>query len=406
MDGRGGISMAVNITQAILPFAGEQRVAVKMHVSGGGTDPEITWYLYTADKSKLVGTLKSKGYGAGDMNFLIEEYPDLIRPYPNSNAIEFYVYVKINRAYGDDKTDEGYGTVTLVSNSVTQPKISNIVVTPSNVVLDNNELIVQGKNGIKVSYTSEGQLGASVTSESWSVEGMTYAKDKPSKTLITSGDVIVTLSATDTRGLVHNFKHTINVYQYSKPMIAPISGESLVTANRVDENNTATDRGENVFIRASKKWSTIGGNNGCKLRWRFRESSSQEWSAYSELQTDENNEYIGRIPGQFSRDSKYKIELSAIDDFGAESESKELDIYNAVFMHRNGVKNSIAFGGRVTKSNALEVYQDAYFNQDAYFRGGMGIILDGKLYNITLKEVNGELVLGATEITTYKGEEL
>jgi hypothetical protein len=75
-------------------------------------------------------------------------------------------------------------------------------------------------------------------------------------------------------------------------------------------------------------------------------------------------------------------------------------------MHRNGVKNSIAFGGRVTKSNALEVYQDAYFNQDAYFRGGMGIILDGKLYNITLKEVNGELVLGATEITTYKGEEL
>lgn len=391
--------MAITVSQAILPYMGEQRVSVKMHVSKG--DPsyklETKWKLYTADKSKLVGTLNSN---AKDTNFFIEDYPDLISPYPNSNTIEFYVFATIKQEYKDDKTDEGYGTVTLVSNSVTQPKISNIVVTPSNVVLDNNELIVQGKNGIKVSYTSEGQLGASVTSESWSVEGMTYAKDKPSKTLITSGDVIVTLSATDTRGLVHNFKHTINVYQYSKPMIAPISGESMVTANRVDENNTATDRGENVFIRASKKWSTIGGNNGCKLRWRFRESSSQEWSAYRDLQTDENNEYIGRIPGQFSRDSKYKLELSAIDDFGAVSESKELDIHNAVFMHRNGVKNSIAFGGRVTQSNALEVYQDAYF------RGGMGIILDGKLYNITLKEVNGELVLGATEITTYKGEEL
>lgn len=390
--------MAVNITQAILPFAGEQRVAVKMNVSGGGTDPEITWYLYTADKSKLVGTLKSKGYGAGDMNFLIEEYPDLIRPYPNSNAIEFYVYVKIKRAYGDKKTDEGYGTVTLVSNSVTQPKISNVAITPSNVVLNNGDIFVQGKNGVKVSFTSEGQLGASVTGESWSVEGVTVEKDKPYTTLSTSGEVTVTLSATDTRGLVHNLKQTINVYSYSKPMLKPVKGASLVSAKRVDDNGTPSDKGESIFIEAGKSWSTVGGNNGCLLRWRSRESSSQEWSAYEELQTT-NNDYIGILPETFSRNKKYKIELSAIDDFGAVSDSKELDIYNAVFMHKDGARNSIAFGGRVTQSNALEVYQDAYF------RGGMGIILDGNLYNITIKEVDGEFVLVANQITTYREEE-
>lgn len=391
--------MAVKITQEILPFAGEQRVAVKMHVSVGGIDSEIRWYLYTADKSKLVGTLRSKGYDAGDMNFLIEEYPDLIRPYPNSNAIEFYVYVEIEREYRDDKTDEGYGTVTLVSNSVTQPKISNVAITPSNVVLNNGDIFVQGKNGVKVSFTSEGQLGASVTGESWSVEGVTVEKDKPYTTLSTSGEVTVTLSATDTRGLVHNLKQTINVYPYSKPMLKPVKGASLVSAKRVDDNGTPSDKGEGIFIEAGKSWSPIGGNNGCLLRWRFRESSSEEWSAYRELQTDSNNDYIGRIPGTFSRNIKYKIELSAIDDFGAVSDSKELDIYNAVFMHKDGARNSIAFGGRVTQSNALEVYQDAYF------RGGMGIILDGKLYNITLKKVNGELVLVAEQITTYREEE-
>lgn len=390
--------MAVNITQAILPFAGEQRVAVKMHVSGGGTDAEIHWYLYTADKSKLVGTLKSKGYGAGEKNFFIEEYPDLIRPYPNSNAIEFYVYVEIDREYGDDKTDEGYGTVTLVSNSVTQPKISNVAITPSNVVLNNGDIFVQGKNGVKVSFTSEGQLGASVTGESWSVEGVTVEKDKPYTTLSTSGEVTVTLSATDTRGLVHNLKQTINVYPYSKPMLKPVKGASLVSAKRVDDNGTPSDKGESIFIEAGKSWSTVGGNNGCLLRWRSRESSSQEWSAYGELQTT-NNDYIGILPETFSRNKKYKIELSAIDDFGAVSDSKELDIYNTVFMHKDGARNSIAFGGRVTQSNALEVYQDAYF------RGGMGIIIEGNLYNLSLKKVSGELVLVANQILTYKEEE-
>jgi hypothetical protein len=274
-----------------------------------------------------------------------------------------------------------------------------VEITPSNVVLNNGDIFVQGKNGVKVSFISEGQLGASVTGESWSVEGVTVEKDKPYTTLSTSGEVTVTLSATDTRGLVHNLKQTINVYPYSKPMLKPVKGASLVSAKRVDDNNTPSDKGEGIFIEAGKSWSTVGGNNGCLLRWRFRESSSQEWSAYRELQTDGNNDYIGRIPGTFERNIKYKIELSAIDDFGTVSDSKELDIYNAVFMHKDGVRNSIAFGGRVTQSNALEVYQDAYF------RGGIGIILDGNLYNITIKEVDGELVLVANQITTYREEE-
>ena len=391
--------MAVNITQAIMQYEGEQRVSVKMRVSYGSSDPEIKWYIYTADKSKLVGTLKSKGSNAKEISFFIEDYPDLISPYPNSNTIEFYVFARINQEYKDEKTDEGYGTVTLVSNSVTQPKISNIEITPSNVVLNNGDLFVQGKNGVKVSFTSEGQLGASVTGENWSVEGVTVEKDKPYTTLSTSGEVTVTLSATDTRGLVHNLKQTINVYPYSKPMLRPVKGANLVSAKRVDDNGTPSDKGEGVFVEAGKSWSTVGGNNGCKLRWRSRESSSQEWSEPIELQTNENNDYIGRLTGTFSRNTKYKIELSAIDDFGEVSDSKELDISNAVFMHKNGYRNSIAFGGRVTQSNAFEVYQDAYF------RGGMGIILDGNLYNITLKEVNGELVLVANQITTYREEE-
>ena len=353
-----------------------------------------TFNIYS--KGQPIISITTPG-GGGGVTFYIEDFPEVIALYPNSKIINLSIEVRYELFGGIIQIEKRPLEVMLISNEYTRPIIEGISIKPSTVLFSDNTLFVQNNNGVEVSFSSRGQLGAYIVNEQWAIEGLQYPKEEvTSGNFRSAGYVTVSFIATDSRGFSYEHQKEILVHPYSPPRVSPITGSNLIIAKRVDNNNNESDRGEGIYIEAGKRWTKILGRNTCRLQWRYKEEST--WSDYSTLETNEKGDFAGRLPGTFARDKKYSIELSAIDELGVESAPVVLPIADAVFMHRRGTTGSISFGGRSTLDNAFEVYQDAYF------RGGMGIITDGNLYNLTIKEVNGELVLVANQVLTYKEE--
>ena len=73
------------------------------------------------------------------------------------------------------------------------------------------------------------------------------------------------------------------------------------------------------------------------------------------------------IDADLDRQTIYYIEISVIDDFGAEDTYETYLTTEGVYMDRSGSRNSIAFGGHVTEDNAMEVYWTAYFRNGLFF---------------------------------------
>lgn len=272
-------------------------------------------------------------------------------------------------------------------NDSTKPKIDSISCVPSVVLLGKSDLFVQGKNGINTTITATGQYKTSIVSMEWTLGSNTYQSGNSSAVLNASGTVTITATVVDQRGFSRSQTANVNYEPYLMPAVVQIDGQTAVYVER--ESGESIDK---LKVAAAKRFSSLAGNNRCELRCRLKVGMNGTYGDYIALleSGSASNSYDQVSSIEIDKDEIYYVELSVIDALNGTGSIVLAIPSEAVFMDRDGVNNSIAFGGYVDEPNAFQVYQSAFF------RGGMYIddISAGTRYKITIGE-GGQLI--ATE---------
>lgn len=350
---------------------------------------------------KTVDIGQASGKKDGSFKIEGEELTGTYERYPNTDAVHLRLTLQSYKGAYTDKLAEEYSqdlTLKIPQNDDTKPQISNISVSGSPMLFNTSDFFVKSKNGVRVNATAQGRYNASPVSVKWRIEDEEFDNGVASDYFATFGTLPITVTVVDSRGFTNSAVKNIVVSDYQRPYVSSVAGADRIIVRRADESGAEDDSGQYLRIEAGKRYTSLGGKNNCTLRYR-KKVRGEKWD-------EQGKDYIILTPSQGSNDyfgtenvfldpqSIYVIELSVIDGFS------EADTYvtalatEAVYMDRSGTRNSIAFGGHITRDNSFEVYQTAFFRGGMYFDD----LSTNTRYKITIGE-GGQLI--AKEITTF-----
>lgn len=255
-------------------------------------------------------------------------------------GVKFVIYTKT--ADGKDYYDSMPSTYEMLETTDTEPQVTSITLEPSNPSTLPSSLAnsyIQGKSGVKATITAEGKYNATIrklevkadseASEHSSAEPITQAITLKTGAISKSGDVMVNVSATDSRGFTGWTSQAIPVLAYTKPWVVPLGSEKAILCYRSDGDGKRVGNSTSVWIKAKRSFYNLGGKNGCSLEWRRRLSTekwgSQSWSPLISKTTTSTDEYNQLVSGTFELNKSYAIQIRAIDDVG-ESDIKDFEI--------------------------------------------------------------------------------
>jgi len=198
--------------------------------------------------------------------------------------------------------------VTVPSNSDTKPALT-ATYQPSNTGFPTafSNLYIKGMSAVALTISSEGKLGATVSSGN--ITTTMSGKDKTGTSVvtdvITEDNPVVKVVAKDSRGITTSKSITIPTVDYTTPVI------TTVDAYRCDEEGEADEYGEKVKLVAGQRISPVNGLNHGRIYYRVNE---QSWKL---LATD--SDYSGVLSETFATGSAYSIDVKVTDDMGNET---------------------------------------------------------------------------------------
>lgn len=305
-----------------------------------------------------------------------------------SRTVIFYVRSKIGGV-----TDWSTLTRTLyiADSEATRPGAS-ISVTPNNGSLPGafNGLYIQGKSRADIWMSAIGKYGAGIQSFSVTADGKSYglgafvtedgttyvSNTITSEVIQTPGNVEVVGSASDSRYITGYSSNTINVIEYSKPLVIPLGSENAIQCYRSDGNGNRISNGTSLWIKAKRSYHGVEGKNTCALQWRWKPATDQ-WNdsehSWSDLIPNTNtttNEYNSSAPDvAFELKKSYTVQIRAIDDIG-ESDIKTFEIPTQdVALHLGRGGKNVAIGTYCDYSEERTFYSE----WKAIFGGGVWI---------------------------------
>ena len=360
---------------------------------------------YTTEKTINIGT--ANGSTTKTYSFVAGELSSIYNKYPNTKdvTLRFVLQTYKDSAYSDKMAEEYSKEVTLniPENDDTKPIINSITTAPNTILLNNSNLYVRDKNGVKTTIAASGKYNATITSAKWTLDGVTYENGASSTALKSSGNVTISVTVTDSRGFKKTQNATAIVYEYLTPAV------DVLEIYRAQSDGTANDEGEYLYIRANRRYSALDGSNKCKLRYRIK-TEAGSFGGYQTLlaETDTKNNYSDVAIGGLNSQIVYRVEISAIDSFGEENIIAKTIPTASIYMDRNGSLNSIAFGGYAQEENAMEVHFDGiFYNKLIVNNDGYGILLTspgGNVFQLTVDN-NGNLkVTQATQTFSLRKE--
>ena len=272
--------------------------------------------------------------------------------------------------------------LTIAESEATKPTV-RMSVSLNNGSLDSkfDGLYIQGKSKVDVSLNADGQYGASIQSYSAVVDGKTY--DSPpftSDVIQNSGSVKITGYAKDSRKFTGSNEQTVNVIEYSKPLVIPIGSENAIQCYRSDMNGNRTGNSETLWFKVKRSYHSVSGKNTCRLQWRWK-VASEEWPKEEDWDdllspnsaTDEYND-INELY-YFDLNKAYTIQIRAIDDIG-EHDTKTLEIPTRdVALHLGKGGKNVAVGTYCDYSEDHTFYSEwkAIFDKDVVVGGDIYI---------------------------------
>lgn len=272
-------------------------------------------------------------------------------------------------------TNVGNSTVSFTANvpdnSTTKPSVSlNSLLPVSGLPSKFSSLYVQGKSKVQANISSNGKYGATIKSCVMTVEGVSYgaAQNYTSGYLTGYGEKIVTITATDTRGLSNSVSQKINVIAYSAPKI------NVSTCKRCDANGNLSDSGTYLKIVAQRTYSKVMSgntqNNFCLIRYRYKAKDYSAWTtilARDSLSSDmvSTGALLG---GVLAVSTSYQVQIQALDDIGEYGETT-INIETET-VHTHKAPKSIGFGKYSEVDNALDMGWDIELNDNEIYKKG------------------------------------
>lgn len=295
--------------------------------------------------------------------------------------------------YIDDTTYADYKDkkFTMTENEDTKPSLDMIVSLNNGSLSSEFEgLYIQGKSKADITLAADGKYNANIESYSAVVDGKTYNSDKfTSDAIQTPGSVKVVGYAKDSRGFTGTNEQTINVIEYSKPLVIPLESENAIQCYRSDGNGNRVGNSTSLWIKAGRSYHRVSGKNKCNLQWRWKpiaetwDDNKHLWN-YLLSADAATDEYNAQVPGEFYLKEAYSVQIMAIDDIG-EYDIKPFEIPTQdVALHLGKGGKNVAIGTYCDYSEERTFYSE----WKAIFGGG--VVIGDK----TLKEYIKDVING------------
>ena len=264
------------------------------------------------------------------------------------------------------------------TNSYTAPKITLKELKPiSTLPSPFNTMFIQGKSRVKADFTAEGLYGSRITSCSIRLEGESYdsSDEYTSKYLSSYGNIALTITATDSRGLTNSVTEHIDVIAYSNPKIMAVDGETDIICARCDNKGNITDSGTYLKVKARRSYSKVlSGDvqkNFCAIAVRYKPSEGvySEWQtilAKEDLSTNAIDSHA-LLNGALAIDTSYEVQVCAKDDISTESSATFNIPTDKIDSHEG--KGFLALG-KYSEKEGFECAWKAEFYDDVTIRGG------------------------------------
>lgn len=304
--------------------------------------------------------------------------------------IRIGVYSYVGGTQYSDYKDK---TFTIKESAATKPAVDmDINLVNGNLPGDLDNMFIQGVSKVEVTIEADGKYGAGISSYSAKADGRTYNSSWfISDVIQTSGKVDIIGYAKDSRGFTGSAENSINVLEYSKPLVIPLGGENAVLCYRSDGNGNRIGNSTSLWIKAKRAYYNLSQKNACALQWRYK-PVGQPWNDAEHLWQDlipktntSMDEYNTLISGvEFQLKESYTVQIRAIDDIGKQDvKTFEIPTQDVALHLGKGGKN-VSIG---TYCDYAEDY--TFYSQWKAIFGG-GVVIGDK----TLKEYIKDVING------------
>lgn len=314
---------------------------------------------------------------------------------------------------GTIKCDTYNGSTLIGSKSVSfYGKVPDIIDTKPGVTLNIAEAVedvktkigayVKDLSKLAITVSASGKFNASIKSYSIKVNGATYnGSTALTELLNTSGNMVITATATDSRGYVGTTSISINVLDYSKPKI------NLFTAERSDASGTASESGGSLKVNYDVAYSNIIGPNGSNTISTNIKYKKKDETDYTSVQVT-NLSGTKVLADAVDINYTYDVLLEVSDSFNTTTVST---IISTAFtlLDFNTSGKGMAIGKVSEEAEKVEValplkFKDNLLADLIYPVGSIYMsansVNPGTLFGGTWERVSGKFLLGADDTYT------
>lgn len=241
------------------------------------------------------------------------------------------------------------------------------------------DICVQGYSGLKVTVSGEETYSSPIKGYSLYINDRIYPLTDgvwQSDVIRLYGTLNIKAEAINTRLVKGETKVEQEVYEYSTPTLAPVTGKTSVVARRANDEGAEDDGGGNLYIGAVASFKSLNGKNVCKLTYRLAPTGETlpEW-------TEADGTEINGIVQAIEPAKGYVVEVGVSDSLTTEKYILSFAIPTAeIFMIASAKNNAMYLGYYGTEKNVVSV-------------GGNLTMLSNGVYHQIVKSQNGTITI-------------
>lgn len=302
-----------------------------------------TWTMtivYADNTEQRVGSYSGTSVsGFTDNSWLPNWYASI----PNAKSGTY----KVKVTYGSNTDTRTGGTYT-VNTTAAAPSIGGLTYEDTNTtvqaLIGDTSKIVQNIGTVR--YTATGlatKYSATIASVKVTVNNSTYTLTR-SGTTATGGNAVInsstnvtaTATITDSRGLTATKSVTVQMLAWGTP-------SGTVTLARHSNFYPETDIAVNATV------SSLDGKNTATITYRYKETSSDTWSAWASIQSG--------VTSTFTADNtaEWNVQVQIVDALGATTTINKVLGRGIPIMYFDVLRNSVAFNKFPESDNTLDV---------------------------------------------------
>lgn len=340
----------------------EREITITAKSSNMLYTPKLTYSI--GSRSGEISLEKEGSYGSSTYTASWTLPMDFASEFPTECSATLLIECATVRSFGGENT---LGTVTLrllleVPEIVsTMPQIALTLSAVSDLNHTFDGLYIKGKTKVRAVMDATSPYSwiqsCAISSGTKNVEGTEATFDFETDQMTIQGTAI------DARGFQGKKEISIRAYPYDRPRVVPASGENKIVCARCNSSGVPDPNGEYVLVKAGRKVSSISKDgvqlNFCKLRYRYKLASAQDYSAWKTLlEEDDTQSTVSMVLDGvvLPVKSAYTFQIGVIDTVGS---------YSDVTIPISAAKKTPFHLGRGGKNVSVGQYCD-YSHEDAF----------------------------------------